>query len=286
MLGMRGKSKKSSQGASPKKDESLAEIKGKTSSKPNSSKKSTKKTKRRISLNCLNNRVRDDDSEVDMVTIDQLTRKAPADSDNAVKTTTRTIKITNMMTPDMLEALGIEEEIHSEFNHSPLLKEEKIEELMLTSAQPTTRKRVSRRSFFADENASVSTSSTCSSRDSYEAVPIDAFDSCNLYDTNCNQDDWNLLEGQIDKKAVLQYYRDTSMAGCTPMTCAGVVLSMPIACGLLCVDNVLDTKLFETATQTIEKEATDDRPEEILTSNNKKRTERRTKKISSPVASL
>ena len=70
------------------------------------------------------------------------------------------------------------------------------------------------------------------------------------------------------------------------MTCAGVALSMPVACGLLCVDNVLDTKLFETATKEIDNETSTDYKPEVLTIKDKKRAERRIKTISSPVASL
>ena len=268
MLGIRGKAKKASKDDSPAKEDPLT--------KQNTSKRSTKKTKRRISLNCLNNRVKDDQSEVHMVHIDHFKSKS-APSTDAASGPPKTIKISNMMTPDMLEALGIEEEMR--YRH--IVREEKIKGLMSGSAQRRTR-----RSDIIDSNNSVSTSSTCSSHDSYGALPIDPFllDSCNLYENCNNQDDWNLLQAQIDNKTLIQYYRDNSLAGCTPMTCAGVALSMPVACGLLCVDNVLDTDLFETATKANEASA-DDKPE-VLTIKDKKRTERKSKTITSPVASL
>ena len=184
MLGIRGKAKKASKGDRPVKEDPLT--------KPNESKKSTKKTKRRISLNCLNNRVKDDQSEVHMVHIDHFKSKS-APSTDAASEPTKTIKISNMMTPDMLEALRILEEMH----HLPIVREEKIKDLMSGSAQRKTR-----RSDIIDSNNSVSTSSTCSSHDSYEALPIDPFllDSCNLYENCNNRDDWDLLQAQIDNE--------------------------------------------------------------------------------------
>eukprot|EP00531_Pseudo-nitzschia_arenysensis_P012554 CAMPEP_0116155722 /NCGR_PEP_ID=MMETSP0329-20121206/22461_1 /TAXON_ID=697910 /ORGANISM="Pseudo-nitzschia arenysensis, Strain B593" /LENGTH=388 /DNA_ID=CAMNT_0003652779 /DNA_START=263 /DNA_END=1429 /DNA_ORIENTATION=+ len=111
---------------------------------------------------------------------------------------------------------------------------------------------------------SIDTSSTCSSDGSYfEPIPQDPCDPCDVY-YPC-QDDWTFAEGydcyyEREKKSSSKTRGDSfTIDSCDPLTVVGMVLTMPIACGLLCVDNVLDTNYFESASKAL-KNITSDKP--------------------------
>ncbi len=101
---------------------------------------------------------------------------------------------------------------------------------------------------------SIETSSTCSDDSYYEPLPQDPFDPCDVY-YPC-QDDWTFAEGydcsyERENKSSSKNRCDSfTTDSCDPLALLGMVLTMPLACGLLCVDNVFDTNYFESASKT------------------------------------
>eukprot|EP00533_Pseudo-nitzschia_delicatissima_P016871 CAMPEP_0197265742 /NCGR_PEP_ID=MMETSP1432-20130617/2576_1 /TAXON_ID=44447 /ORGANISM="Pseudo-nitzschia delicatissima, Strain UNC1205" /LENGTH=370 /DNA_ID=CAMNT_0042730515 /DNA_START=179 /DNA_END=1291 /DNA_ORIENTATION=+ len=326
-----------------------------TRKKPNSSKRrgSTKASKsnaksscRRIPLNCLNP---DDDasaSQVDMVDLNVRTSPMHSTKNPVTKNPD------SMMTPDMLEVLGLTE-LHKSYQFYPekprkketasnpashslhpknavvLQTRRKRNTEAATRARqtrntetsrkgqttrqseatkqgkttrqrqtpqgvPTSReKQITRESkksvrhsetasclYYTDNDAkslvSTCTSSTCSSDDEYyEPMSSDPCD-CDVY-YPCQEDDWTFSDGTncYDRgtNTSKKVYQESALSSFDPVSCVGIVLTMPIACGLLCIDNVLDTNYFESASESLKTASTSDKPE-FLVIEEKKRCHR------------
>ena len=245
-------------------------------------------------------------------------RNNASNNTNTNRTSTKTMP---MMTPDMVEVLGLTE------SHFRTRKPKKISSIVATAtpmpipipSPPTTavtrspsrhnpfvqtpnerrasKSKISRRYSdtsscydVADTETKVSicsTTSTSSSSDSYEPVPPHPFDPCDPY-IPC-QDDMTFLDGHDndgdgnETNTYMQYYRDSTVADCyDPLMCASIVLATPVACGMLCIDNVIGTNLFDPAAESFRKHTSvDPCNPEILTIKQKrtKRSHRKKKRI-------
>uniref|UniRef100_A0A7S0XL84 Uncharacterized protein n=1 Tax=Pseudo-nitzschia delicatissima TaxID=44447 RepID=A0A7S0XL84_9STRA len=152
--------------------------------------------------------------------------------------------------------------------------------------QPSKSKKAGRdsetssRLYYADNDAksltSACTFSTCSSDgEYYEPMSSDPCD-CDVY-YPCQEDDWTFSEGTncYDRgtNTSKKDYQESALSSFDPVSCVGMVLTMPIACGLLCIDNVLDTNYFESASESLKTASTSDKPE-FLVIEEKKRSHR------------
>ena len=181
----------------------------------------------------------------------------------------------SMMSPDMLETLGL-----TEFGVD-IQKQGHANNTTSTASQPSRRSRDGTRTStrerqqqqnskmtsddttasssyiynFGDDDtttkASSSATSSSSSGSSFEdPMPRDPF--CDSSQSNCfwnfaAEDDEDDIDAENNASCTQQLYRDS--ANLDPMTCVGIVLAMPVACGMVCIDNVLDTTLFDSATK-------------------------------------
>jgi len=205
-----------------------------------------------------------------------------ANTDNKSKNRTSATAM-SMMTPDMLETLGLTEfgvdknqsrhgsQKQGHTNNSTAIASEpsrRSRDGTRTSTRERQQQQNSKKTsddtttsssclyHFADDDDTItkasssatSSSSSSSGSSSEEPIPRDPF--CDPSQSNCL---WNLFaeddEDDVENNAscTQQLYRDS--ANCDPMTCVSMVLAMPVACGMVCIDNVLDTTLFDTATQ-------------------------------------
>jgi len=326
MFGMRDKWKKASRSTGQKKGKTSPLISPPTSPSPlpqspvsprtyhqspgisssnsnsNSDSNSKKKKKpRRVPIDCFGRNRNPDDSasEVDMISIDLRT---PPTTPSPIKSNRIAAKTMSMMTPDMLETLGLTElEEEDQFrygnqnngngngnantnanthtNTTTTIRSPATAPLAGTSRRnrtETSRERQNSKSnfknktyhgcddtdndtditsclYFGDNDTntkgsseSVSSSSSYSSNESYEPIPRDP-----------SRDDWTFVDEDDDDEnnTCMQFYRETKTTvrdlDCDfdAFNCVSMVLAMPLACGLVCIDNLLDTKFFDSAAQ-------------------------------------
>ncbi|VEU40115.1 unnamed protein product [Pseudo-nitzschia multistriata] len=84
-----------------------------------------------------------------------------------------------------------------------------------------------------------STSSSSSNSNSYEPIPRDPEDWT-------VEDDLSTIEDN-DNRTLLQYYKRGAGKDCDSLSCLSLACALPLACGLLCLDSLADTKLLEEA---------------------------------------
>jgi hypothetical protein len=223
-------------------------------------------------------------SATDRIVVRHRSSNNNSNSNNKNRISTTAI---SMMTPDMLETLGLTEcdaknqsrHDRKKHGHANTTTASIRSPAISVTAAPagsnrrdrtrTSRKgpQISKNSdtttasyvyYFSDNDtntkassASRSSSSSCSSSSETSSEPIPS-DPCDPNQSDCL---WTVVDEDEDddennNTTCMQLYRD-SVAGmdCDPMTCVSMVLAMPVACGLVCIDNILDTTLFDTVTQ-------------------------------------
>lgn len=67
--------------------------------------------------------------------------------------------------------------------------------------------------------------------------------------------------GDYENTRRMNLFRNVDGKTCSPIACVSIVLSLPVACGLLCVDNVLNTNYFDAATENYRKSPTNSLPD-------------------------
>ena len=90
---------------------------------------------------------------------------------------------------------------------------------------------------------SSSSSGSSSSNDSYEPIPR-APDDCDWTTEDMSADEYSDVNNTL-----LQYYKKAAGSDCDIASCLGMVFALPVACGLLCLDNLADTVFFGTSSQ-------------------------------------
>lgn len=119
--------------------------------------------------------------------------------------------------------------------------------------------------YFADSDSVTKTSDSATSYSSNfssetddEPIPRDPcpnMDYCYFADDGDDDDD------DVENTKSMSIYQNLGGKSCGPMACASMVLAMPVACGLLCVDNILNTTFFDAATESYRKTPTNTSPE-------------------------
>jgi hypothetical protein len=99
----------------------------------------------------------------------------------------------------------------------------------------------------ASSNSFSSSSTTSTSEETYESFSRDPCPCSDLLYGDNDVDD----DQRTSTSSILAFYRETAeTANCSnPVACATMAVALPVACGLLCVDNVAGTHLFERATK-------------------------------------
>jgi hypothetical protein len=116
--------------------------------------------------------------------------------------------------------------------------------------------------FADDDDTKVSLASTCSTSSSSESTKATfddlAKETCDnfLSEETCHyitqhpcprKEDWKYEVADDESNSYLQFRRDSIAKELDPFSFTGMILTMPVACGLLCIDNILDTDFFDVA---------------------------------------
>ena len=222
----------------------------------------------------------------------QPIKSSPQEEEEWVNVASDVPKYRSLLTPDMLEAVGLTE--MNVANHH-FLYEDQIRDASYINTSPigspttvnvpsrkkkkkrnsTSKKKKQRRSFtskssncskerkisfgdggclsyFADNDTktssgdTISTESTYSDEESYENLVSPSRD-----EDGSTMDEGSWQQHRSNTNPCTTCYQDnfdTPSFHCDPMASANFVLTMPFTCGLLCFDNIFDTKLFDAAT--------------------------------------
>jgi len=90
--------------------------------------------------------------------------------------------------------------------------------------------------YVSSSSSSSGSSSSSSSMESYEPIPR-APDDWTVEETSENEND------DEENHSLLPFYSNGSQ-GCDLLSALGDILSLPIACGILCLDHLMDARLF------------------------------------------
>eukprot|EP00535_Pseudo-nitzschia_heimii_P000690 CAMPEP_0197180514 /NCGR_PEP_ID=MMETSP1423-20130617/5098_1 /TAXON_ID=476441 /ORGANISM="Pseudo-nitzschia heimii, Strain UNC1101" /LENGTH=486 /DNA_ID=CAMNT_0042630601 /DNA_START=401 /DNA_END=1861 /DNA_ORIENTATION=- len=118
--------------------------------------------------------------------------------------------------------------------------------------------------FADDDDTKVSVAYTCSTSSSSTSDLTKAtFDdltkeTCDnfLSDETCDyisqypcpgKEDWKYEVADDESNSYVQFRGDYTAKELDPFSFTGMILAMPVACGLLCIDNILDTDFFDVA---------------------------------------
>lgn len=167
-----------------------------------------------------------------------------------VTTATSATATTNRCTPKKKKSVRIDENrnttIQQSFPETPPQHREALQHDSSSSYRKNKNKRSrqlnrSSNTYDGDNDASpgspsgssLSSSSESSSDNSYEPIPR-------------APDDWTIedLTADDDDNTILHYYRSAAGRDCDVFSCVGMVFALPLACGLMCLDNLVDTGFF------------------------------------------